>query len=959
MSKKVLGIGLTVAGMALMFIPGVGQALGLAAIEIGLGLTAATVVGMGLMFAGSMLIGPSVPKMPASLANGGRDRLSATLDVRAPRKILLGKTAGATDVRYQTWTGAEQEYLEMIVCVASHKVNSIYELRLDNELAWSSAGGVVAKFSGYLTVTTRTEGTSANGVAIDSVWAATATLTGCAYLHLKFKVTGPDDQTPGPFSSGVTQRMTIRCEGASVYDPRLDSTVTGGSGAHRADNQATWAWSANGSSNPALQLLFYLLGWKINGKLALGMGLPQARIDLPSFITAANICDESVTRSAANGGGAEPRYRTNGVLSESDDRNAVVEALCAHMNAILRDSGGKLALTVLKNDLATPVASFTEDDVLNACEWDQTPDLSASFNIVRGQRIDPSDNALYQPVDYPEVKLVSNDGIDRIDTFDLPLCESNGQAQRLAKQRLQRNQYQGRLRLAGKPKWWQVNVGDIIQLSHQSFGWSNKLFRCAGQQISRTGATELVLVEEHPDLYQWDNDESAAVTPGAPTIYDPAFSPILMGIAGAVAPTTGNMLTDILFGGKWTKTAGAVRRKANATGGHALGFESWFLELSPSTSAERSALSEKVPVTTGLRYYFRARAQRGTTLGTGSRLNFGGRWLAADGTTVIATAAEGAQQTPSSLTAGAVPVDIYWSDVAPAGAVYFQMKAYTPALASSSGTFRVEGPWVAAHEPAADVTAWIAGPPQSTVFKYSHDGVAEAGQFTRNLTFTLNKLSGVVASGITWTYKVKAGTVNGFTAASAEQAMTGTGTGTLTVSSLGTDTASVEVKASYGATVATAIVPLSREYADPPVGGGGGGSGSETLASKTSGFTSINSTAFTDITGAINYTTPSGVTAVNVVVNLAGAPTSGPTADFTLEMKVQRNISSVWTDIGTVRQATSSWDVELGAVLSAQFNFTQPDTGLTGSTAYEERIMARLVSGTRQHNFTGSVNITT
>jgi predicted phage tail protein len=102
-------------------------------------------------------------------------------------------------------------------------------------------------------------------------------------------------------------------------------------------------------------------GWDINSKLAVGMGLPPARIDLPSFITAANACDESIT---LNGGGTEPRYRTDGVLSEGDDRQAVIESLCSMMNATLRDAGGKLALTVLNNDLASPVASFTEADIL-------------------------------------------------------------------------------------------------------------------------------------------------------------------------------------------------------------------------------------------------------------------------------------------------------------------------------------------------------------------------------------------------------------------------------------------------------------------------------------------------------------------------------------------------------------------------------------------------------------------
>lgn len=558
MSKSVLSIGLSIVGIALFAIPGIGTALGLGALSIlGATVSVAQVIGAGLLLASSVLLGPAKPKMPASLNNGGIDRLYGRLDPTTPRKMLFGNTAGATDVRDQTYTGSDQEYLEQIICIASHEVNSIYELWLDNEKAWSSASGVVSKYADFLTVTPRTVGTSANGIAIDSTWTATATLTGCAYIHVKMLLIhdAGDGTNDSPFATGITNRITIRSKGALIYDPRLDSTVTGGAGTHRADDQSTWAWDDDGSRNPALQLLWYLLGWKINSKLAVGMGLPKARIDLESFITAANACDESVTR---NGGGTEPRYRSDGVLSEGDDRTAVVEALCASMNAVMRDSGGKLSLTVLHDDLASPAASFDESSVIGEIQWDQTPDLSATFNIVRGRRIDPTNNALYQPVDYPEVSISSPDGIDRIDTMDYPLVQSNGQAQRLAKQRLERNQYQGRLQLTGKPEWWRVSVGDPIEFSHSAFGWTDKLFRVAGQQINRDGQTQVVLVEENAAIYAWDNSEAPEVTPGTPTVYDAAVNhPVQRGINDAlVGNTVIDPISDVIV---YADSSGTVK----------------------------------------------------------------------------------------------------------------------------------------------------------------------------------------------------------------------------------------------------------------------------------------------------------------------------------------------------------------------------------------------------------------
>jgi hypothetical protein len=539
----VLGIVLTVVGVALLAIPGIGEAIGLPMIAAGI--SSAAVIGIALEIAGSFLMGgASMPKIALGTAST-TGRLQATYVTMTPRKIVFGgPTAMANDVRYQAYTGSNQEYLDMIIVHASHAVQSIDELWLDNELAWTLAGGAQGRFVGYLTVTPITLGTSANGQAIDGNWTSTCTLTGCAYSHLRFKLTGATSSVQSPFASGVTSRMTWRGKGAKVYDPRLDSTVAGGSGSQRANDQTTWTWDANASRNPALQELWYELGWKIGTKLAVGKGVPPARIDLASYAVAANHCDESIT---LNGGGTEPRYRSDAVISEGDDPSTVRDSLCLTMNAVLRDAGGKLALNVIVNDLATPLApsgkaAFDEDDVLADMQWEQTPDLSSTFNIVRGQRTDPSDAALYQQVDFPEVALTSNDGIDRIDTIQLPFVQSNGQAQRIAKQRLQRAQYQGKLTFAGKPSFWGISLGNVFALSHSAFGWSGKLFRCTGQTISRTGQTQITAVEENAAIYAWANNEAAAVTPGTPVVYDPLNQPLIVGIGDAygrwiVAPT--------------------------------------------------------------------------------------------------------------------------------------------------------------------------------------------------------------------------------------------------------------------------------------------------------------------------------------------------------------------------------------------------------------------------------------
>ena len=320
---KVVRTVLKIASIAVVFVPGLGV-LAKAAITIGLSLLNAA-------------LAPKSPKVSAAQ----RDRLFATIDPSTPRKSVLGATAMATDIRYEEWGGSDQEYLDRIIACASHKVQAIDEIWIEDKLAWTAGGGVQGSYVGYLTVNTRLEGTSANTIAINggSKWGSSRRLTGCAYVHMRFKTTGNSKKAESPFASSIPQRLTIKGKGALMYDPRKDSSV-GGSGTQRANDQTTWAWvSDDVGNNPALQILWYMLGWRINGKLAVGRGIPPARIDMASFIAAANLCDESVALAA---GGTERRYRSAGVVSEADAATAVLEALVATCAGTIRDAGGKL-----------------------------------------------------------------------------------------------------------------------------------------------------------------------------------------------------------------------------------------------------------------------------------------------------------------------------------------------------------------------------------------------------------------------------------------------------------------------------------------------------------------------------------------------------------------------------------------------------------------------------------------
>ncbi|HEX8419477.1 MAG TPA: hypothetical protein VF638_05630 [Sphingomonas sp.] len=525
---KALKIAAVVVGAAALAVVTGGAALGLgialSTTAFGISASALLLTSALLSTAGSLL--SPKPKSP-SVSGSNADRLQVSVDLRTPRKIIVGSTAMATDLRDQEWS-ADQSELHRFIVAASHKAHAIREIWFDSVLAWTAAGGVQGAYVGYLTVVPVLEGSAANAINIGFRMGSSRRYTGCAYVYLRYKLTGNSKKTESPFASSVPTRVTIVGDGIDVYDPRLDSTA-GGSGAHRAVDQATWAWTDSQARNPALQMLVYLLGWRINGKLAVGKGIPAARIDLASFITAANLCDEMVTK----GGGTEPRYRSDGIFSEADDPSLVLDNFKASMNAVLDDVDGKIRVTVLHNDLATPIGSLVSADVLGEFSWSQTAALTDSVNVIRGGYTDPTPASLYQLVDYPEVAIASPDGIDRSQAINLPLIQSPTQAQRLVRQRLARAQYGGTFTAVFQATAWKFQKGDVIAFTFYPLGFDAKLFRIADMAIQVDGTVPLTLREEHPDIYAAYDNPAAAVEGVAPTVYDPTLWPVSLAIEDA------------------------------------------------------------------------------------------------------------------------------------------------------------------------------------------------------------------------------------------------------------------------------------------------------------------------------------------------------------------------------------------------------------------------------------------
>lgn len=83
--------------------------------------------------------------------------------------------------------------------------------------------------------------------------------------------------------SGGVPNMAFVVNGKECYDPRKDSTQSGGSGAHRVNDPTTWEFT----SNPALH-------WADYSMEDFGGNVSDSKINWPSVMAAANICDAQV-----------------------------------------------------------------------------------------------------------------------------------------------------------------------------------------------------------------------------------------------------------------------------------------------------------------------------------------------------------------------------------------------------------------------------------------------------------------------------------------------------------------------------------------------------------------------------------------------------------------------------------------------------------------------------------------
>ena len=456
-----------------------------AAVALSFAATAAVVVGSiyALQKISEALIG--LPK----LSRPAQDvEYSGTIE---PRRIIYGEmlVAGMNVIPPMT-NGENNEYLNQVLAVAGHQCNSLGQVYFSRE-----AIGTVSGITG-----TDDDGKVTTGRYSNKAWVRRYTGTGTQTVDYKLATAFPSQWTANHRGQGVAYialtyqfdeevyrqgkpEVTCLVQGKKVYDPRLDSTRTGGSGSQRISDPATWTFS----TNPALCLADFLFD------NALGLGESDSRIDYDKVMDAADICDEDVT---IPGSTTQKRYTCNAVLVATDAFEENIKALAQAMAGICYYSSGKWRMYAG----AWSASAFTlgDSDLIDGGISVVTAyPYKDRYNSVRGTFIDKDNN--WQATEYTPIitsSYVTADGEKAWLETDFVCCTNQYEAQRHAIliARRSRNAQVATVRCGLSA--FKIRPFETGTVTFSEIGWTSKSVRCEGWRFDPAGFVELTLREE-------------------------------------------------------------------------------------------------------------------------------------------------------------------------------------------------------------------------------------------------------------------------------------------------------------------------------------------------------------------------------------------------------------------------------------------------------------------------------
>lgn len=378
----------------------------------------------------------------------------------------------------------DDQYLHLIILLASHEVNSIGTIYVNDTALTLDGNGNATGPSPYADLIrvkkhlgTDDQAADATLISESGKWTSEHRLRGIAYIYVRLEF------DRDAFPQGIPN-ISALVQGKKVYDPRTATTAY--------------------STNPALCIRDYLLNTKY------GLGALSTEVDDTTFSTAANICDESISLS---GGGSESRYTFNGNIESSESPKDTVSKMLTSCGGIVFYTNGAFSMKAAK--YVAPTVSLDENNLKGTLQVQTKRSVRDNYNAVKGIFTPPSTNFI--ATDYPPVIsdtfLEEDNNFRQFLDYDLPYTTSSPTAQRLAKIALFRQRQQVAISGMFDLNAFQLAVGDTVQITNTRLGFSSKVFEVAEWRLDFDPAGNLgvfmSLRELASTVYDWNAEESA------------------------------------------------------------------------------------------------------------------------------------------------------------------------------------------------------------------------------------------------------------------------------------------------------------------------------------------------------------------------------------------------------------------------------------------------------------------
>ena len=414
---------------------------------------------------------------------------------------------GGTRVFLET-SGTDNEFLYMAIILCEGEINSIEQIRVDDKVVTfdgafadntqrsvaSSDSNFYKDSVSYITVEPHlgSDGQSASSLLSTlSSWGSNHKLSGLAYLALKFKWNQD--------IFGGIPKVQAKIKGKKVVTLASDLSES----------------SPTFSANPAFCLLDYLRNERY------GKGIATSDIDLQSFRDASQVCITQVT--PFSGGSDINLFDCNAVLDTSKKIIENTRILLRGCRGFLPYTSGKYKLVIETTGSAS--ITLTEDDIFGGYSL-ASEDKNNKYNRVIVSFVNPDRNFQVDEVQFPPIDDSGLTSADRHATmktadggfllegrFDFQTITSPYQAEEMAEIILRRSREALKLNINAGGNAYDLAIGDIVNITHASIGFSAKAFRVNSISFNEDFTVGLNLIEHQNSHYTFASKAQVSSTP--------------------------------------------------------------------------------------------------------------------------------------------------------------------------------------------------------------------------------------------------------------------------------------------------------------------------------------------------------------------------------------------------------------------------------------------------------------